>query len=199
VLVPGGDVALVTAGQFGLSHLVAAVVAQTGPAACDIATWTAGRRAIGHLRRLHASGQLTAARWWLDPSFARRQPAYLDALFAGFGRPAVRLAPVHAKVVVLRNAAWGVVVRGSLNLNHAVRAELIEISDDRPMADWLAAVVDDVFAVVPAPVDGAALDDGTALARVFGVDASRAEPGMRPVVFGPALDDPGRPGFSEGV
>ena len=186
---------MLTAGQFGLSHLIAAVLAMTGPCVCSIATWTAGRRAIGHIRRLRTSGLLSSVRWWLDPSFSRRQPEYLAAVVDGFGPEAVRLAPVHMKAVTLTNDAWAVTIRGSLNLNHAVRAELIEVSEDRALAGWLNRVVDDVFASVPA--GDVSRDTPAALARVFGVDASSVA--VPPAVFGPGLDDPGRPGFSRGL
>jgi hypothetical protein len=186
---------MVTAGQFGLSHLVEAVARQIGPASCSIATWTAGRRAIGHVRRLRVSGLLADVRWWLDPSFQRRQPAYLDAVFAGFSPAAVRLAPCHVKAVTLINAEWAVMIRGSLNLNHAVRAELIEVSEDRALASWFSSLVDDVFAAVPAA--DVPHDERTALVKVFGLDAC-AVPDV-PRIFGPTLDDSARPGFSRGL
>ena len=194
-LTPSSEVVLLTAGQFGLSHLVAAVLAVTGPCACSIATWTAGRRAIGHIRRLRATGLLTDVRWWLDPSFGRRQPEYLAAVLDGFGPSAMRLAPVHAKAVTLTNDRWAVTIRGSLNLNHAVRAELIEISADRALTDWLTGLINDVFTAVPAGVESR--EAPAALARVFGVDASTVT--VPALVFGKCLDDPGRPGLSRGL
>lgn len=191
----GEDVVLATRGQFSLSGLVEAVLRQIGPASGSVVTWTAGRRQIAHLARLREAGLLTSCRWWLDPSFVRRQPKYAAVLRGLFGDAAIRLAPAHAKAVVLVNAAHAITIRGSLNMNKAVRFELIEVSDDPALVAFLGGLFDDVFAAVPAGLAGAR-DEG-ALERALGIDVSEAVGRLAGV--GPDLGDPGRPGFTVGV
>ncbi len=191
----GVDVVLATRGQFSLSGLVEAAVREIGPAAASVLTWTAGRRQIGHLARLLEAGRLTSCRWWVDPSLQRRQPSYAAALLAAFGAAAVRCAPVHAKAVVLLNGSHAVTIRGSLNMNAALRFELLEVSDDPVLAAFLLGLVDDVFRTVPAGLAGA---DGavTVLEAAFGADVEAVD---RVAGVGPDLADAGRPGFSAGV
>jgi hypothetical protein len=197
----GSDVVIATGGQFSLAGLLAAVVARLGaPAALTITCWTAARRAIGDVRRLMGTGRVSRVRWWLDPSYPRRHPAYWARLLEAFGADAVRLAPVHMKAITVRTAdGWAVTIRGSLNLNRAIRAELIEVSDDEPLTAFVEGLVADVFARVPVPeASGVSrADEAVTLARAFGVDVAAAwEAGAW---LGPVLDDAGRPGFSEGV
>ena len=144
-ITPGIEIYGLTKGQFSLVELIEHVLATTGPAHLTVSTWTAAGADLAHTRRLLDSGNVIDARWLVDYSFPSRQPAYCAQLRDRFGDDAIRATANHAKFVLIRNDAWNVVVRTSMNLNLNRRLESWEISDDPELADWLQAIVDDAF------------------------------------------------------
>lgn len=132
-------------GQFSLIELVEHVLAATGPADVTISTWTAAGADLAHTQGFLTDGRVTSARWLVDFSFPSRQPAYLAQLRDRFGDEAIRFTANHAKFVMIRNAAWNVAIRTSMNLNLNRRLESYEISEDVDLCDWLAEIVDDAF------------------------------------------------------
>lgn len=74
----------------------------------------------------------------------------------------------HAKFVTLRNDDWNLAIRTSMNLNENERLELLEISDDPALADFLDGQVDQIFETV-APGDMlAAIPAATVKSSRFG-------------------------------
>jgi hypothetical protein len=141
----GCEIFGLTKGQFSLVDVVEHCLATTGPAAVTMSTWTAGGADLEFAYALVGDGRIESLRFVVDFSFPRRQPAYCAALRERFGDDAVRLTKVHAKFVVIRNTAWAIVIRSSMNLNENRRLEWFEVSDDAGMASYLLEVCDSLF------------------------------------------------------
>lgn len=144
-LSPGCEIFGFTKGQFSLMDVISAVLAQTGPATVDISTWTAGKKDIGHAEQFVKNGHITSARWVVDRSFPSRQKGYFKMLVDRFGAGNIRMTRTHCKFVLIRNDAWDIVLRSSMNLNKNPRFENFEISDDSAMAQYFEEMVDEIF------------------------------------------------------
>ncbi len=151
-LTPGCEIFGLSKGQFSLVDIIEHVLKYTGPASVLLSTWTAANADLTAANadltfayELLRNGSITAIRFVVDFSFPTRQPEYCAALREKFGDDAVRVTKTHAKFVVIRNAAWAVVIRSSMNLNENRRLESFEISDCRQMADFCEEVVDALF------------------------------------------------------
>ena len=132
-----------TMGQFSLLDLVAAVLAQTGPADVMISTWTTGIRDIERAAWLLNSGSIRSFRLLTDRSFPQRQPEYCAALVARFGLETIRATRTHAKFAVVKNDSWSVVIRSSMNLNTNPRFEQFDLDDSPEMAAFFVAHADE--------------------------------------------------------
>ena len=135
-----------TGGQFSLVDVLCHVLDATGPARVDLSTWTAASADISFAGALLRERRIERLRFLVDFSFPSRQPAYCAALRAEFGEDAIRVSKNHAKFLLIRNDAWNVVVRSSMNLNLNARLETVELSDDAGLAAFLEGFVDEVFA-----------------------------------------------------
>ena len=133
-------------GDYSLIDIIEHCLDATGPADVTISTWTAAGADLEFAMGFVLDGRVRAARWLVDFSFPQRQPAYFALLVDRFGAEAVRATANHAKFVTIRNDEWNLVLRTSMNLNLNRRLENVEISDDGEMADYLGAVVDELFA-----------------------------------------------------
>lgn len=146
----GTDILCLTHGQFSLVDAIAALLDHTGPADVTISTWSAARVDLSHAHKFLVDGRIRSLRFIVDRSFATRQPDYCAALVSLFGHDAIRTTRSHAKFALVENDEWHLAIRTSMNLNENPRLELIEVSDDPALADFLRSVADRVFADVPA-------------------------------------------------
>lgn len=133
-------------GKFSLIDIIAHCLEATGPADVTISTWTAAGADMGFAYDLMRRGEIRSLRMIVDFSFPTRQPEYCAALRERFGDSCLRVTKTHAKFVLIRNSAWNIVVRSSMNLNENRRLESFEISDHAGMADFLEQVIDQLFA-----------------------------------------------------
>lgn len=146
LITPGCEIFCVTKGDFSLVDAIVHCLDATGPADVTISTWTAANAELGFAHRLLSDGKIASLRFIVDFSFPVRQPAYCAALRERFGDESVRLTKNHAKFVLIRNAAWSLVIRTSMNLNENRRMESIEISDCPKMAEHLGDLCAAMFA-----------------------------------------------------
>lgn len=143
---PGCEIYCLTMGKFSLIDVIEHVLNATGPADLVLSTWTAAGADIGFANRLLVEKRIRSMRFVMDYSFESRQPAYCAALREAFGDDAIRVTKNHAKFVLIRNERWNIVVRTSMNLNECRRLETVEISEHAGMAEFLADVVEQLFA-----------------------------------------------------
>lgn len=154
-IAPGFHRFFLSNGAISPVDVVAYVLGVTGPADVTITTWTIGPGEAAAAWRLVGDGRIRSFRLLVDASLSRREPAYLSAVVDRFGAASVRLARCHAKIAVIRNASWSVVLRGSANWTRAPRLEFYEVSDDPALADYLLRVLG---VVLEAPAAGSDSD-----------------------------------------
>lgn len=141
----GARLALLSKGAVSMGDVLAWALEQTGPADVLLSTWTIASDEIGALGRLVTGGGIRRLRLLTDFSFRHRHPAYCAQLRGTFGPESVALTVVHAKLAVITNEQWSVVVRSSANLNRNSRVEFYEVSDERALAEYLAGVLGEWF------------------------------------------------------
>lgn len=134
-----------TKGQFSLIELIDAVLDVIGPAFLSVSTWTAAHTDVTNVLQFMESGRLTGSRWLVDFTFQRRSPELAQKIRELFGADAVRVARNHAKFSLLRNSEWDIVIRTSMNLNTNPRFEDFTIAHDPELAEFLQAILDDVW------------------------------------------------------
>ena len=132
-------------GQFSLVDLIAALLPQLGPVHFALSTWTVAKADLGELQAMLNPTTLLSARFLLDLSFQRRQPALIKHLREGFGEDAIRVTRNHAKFLLFGSDKWKITVRTSMNLNFNPRLEDIEIKDDPELYDFIDSILNDVF------------------------------------------------------
>jgi len=126
--------------------LLAVLFEITGPAHLSISTWTASPHEIQSLKAMADRGTVLGTRWLIDFSMARRDPAATSQLREAFSHDNVRVAQVHAKFALIQNRDWKVACRSSMNLNMNPRFEDFQVADDPELAQFLNAILDEIFA-----------------------------------------------------
>lgn len=148
-LAPGARLTGVTKGQFSLLDLIRAIADQIGPAALTVSTWSTGIRDTENLGVLIDRGMFTSVALCLDRSFAGRQPQYLEGVVRVWGWDNIRMTRNHAKFCMLRNEAWNICVRSSMNLNRNPRLEQYDLDDSLELCDFFQGVIDEIFKKMP--------------------------------------------------
>lgn len=166
-LEPGFELYCLTFGQFSLIDVLEFCLEQTGPADVDLATWTVADAAIDRCAALLEDGRLRRLRWVVDNSYPQRHPAYCARLRRKFGDAAIRTTRSHAKFCSIRNSAWSIAIRTSMNLNENIRLESLDLSEGGGLAEFLSAVVDSIFSE---QLEGNFLGELTALAAIDNVE-----------------------------
>ena len=139
-LKPGVRLEGLTAGQFSLIDLLRAILDQTGPADVLISAWTVGIRdgeVAGWL--LNHGKKIRSLRFLVHDRFPATEPAYCGRLVEVFGPEVFTLAKIHAKVLVVQNEKWNIVVRSSMNLNRNDQWEQFSLEDSRQLAEFYLA------------------------------------------------------------
>jgi hypothetical protein len=142
---PGCEVFVLSKGLLTFGDAVAYLLETAGPADLVLSTWAAAPPEIRGLRRLLDAGAIRSLQLSIDPSFVSRQRAYTALLRSTFGAESIRLVVVHAKLAVVTNDAWALVLRSSANLNANHRLESFDLSDDRVLADHIRATLGEWF------------------------------------------------------
>lgn len=145
---PGCRLFYITQREIQVEDLLRLAAKKIGPYALDIVTWTLGADAVSQLKILTQKRAITGLRIVVDRSFAGFHPDRARHLLEFFGSEIVRLSNNHAKIMVLKNDQWGLVLRGSMNFGRNVRWENLDVSDDTEMADYCRAFVNRIFETV---------------------------------------------------
>lgn len=142
----GGRVIGLTNGEFSLLSLIEAVLSYTGPANVTISTWSAGLYDASALRSLMACGKILDVKLILDRSFKTRQAGYSVFIQDAFKEENIRTTNTHSKFVLIKNDAYNICIRSSMNLNENKRCENFDMDDDaqiyRFFADFAAQLFD---------------------------------------------------------
>ncbi|WP_028521975.1 hypothetical protein [Runella limosa] len=117
----GQNIEYVSMADWSTHELVFWVLAQIGPAEMTMATWSMTETAARQLVEARLAGVLTSVHCLFDYRIKVRYPevcAYVKEHFE-----AVTVAHCHAKVTVLENDQWAVVINASSNYTNNVRIE----------------------------------------------------------------------------
>lgn len=139
------DVFGFTKGQFSLIELIEAVLEKTGPAKIDISTWTAANADLRSIYGFLETKNIISARFLLDFSFQRRQPAVAKQIRNIFGLDSLRITRNHAKFFLISNENWKVVCKTSMNLNQNPRFEDFDLSTDPDLFSFLQELFNEFF------------------------------------------------------
>ena len=143
-LSPGVRVTGLTAGQFSAIDAMEHMVAELGPAAVRISTWTTGIYDVQRARDIKFEGRITDIRMLLDRGTFEKSPKFAGPLIDVLGLDAFRCLSVHAKIVIVTGARGAAVMRSSMNLNKNLRTEQfdIDVSDEVAgfYAEWFDAL-----------------------------------------------------------
>ena len=149
----GLELDCLTFGQFSIIDAIAATLQHvTGPASVTLSTWTAAEFDVEQLVAMISNKTIVDFRLLIDRGFtscvANR---FKKTLTQHFGASCIRETMTHAKFCLIRNEAWNVVIRTSMNLNHNPRFEYMQVSDDPHLMAFYSDFCDQLFA---SPEDG---------------------------------------------
>ncbi len=134
-----------TKGQFSLYDVLTAITEIIGPASLDISTWTASKTDVGVVCDWLGEGRILSSRWLVDLTFQRRTPEVATQIRRLFGDDAIRVAQNHAKLAVLTNDRWSVIVQTSMNLNFNPRFESFTAANDPELSKFYRDIFDEVW------------------------------------------------------
>ena len=140
---------ILTKGQLSLIDIILEVSKQIEPFDLALTTWTIGETEIRKLHNLKVEGQIKDIKMVIDRSFQTRCPGPFGVLMECFGYAPIRVLENHSKVILIKNKAWNIVIRTSMNMNRNARVEQIDLSDDEKLLTPLLGLFDEVFEEQP--------------------------------------------------
>jgi hypothetical protein len=121
----------VTRGSWSSHQLISHLLQYIGPAHLILSTWSMTEDPCRALLNLKLKGQLLSAACILSERISERTPTVFQ-LAQNVFQP-LKLAKLHAKVCLLHNDQWQVVVLGSANLTRNPKTE-VGIIDTHPQS-----------------------------------------------------------------
>lgn len=137
LLYPNCQVYGFTDGKFSLIDVIYAVLNKIGNADIVICTWSAGIKDSYNIKWMLDTNMINTIKIITDMSFPSRKKNYSVAIDELFGTENIRMARVHAKFVLLKNANWNIVINTSMNLNANKTVENFQIIDDVVLYDFM--------------------------------------------------------------
>jgi hypothetical protein len=131
---PNNVLHYVTYGKWSNHQLVAYILGQIGPARLWMTSWSMTEQPLRQLLMLKQKGLLIDARCILSDRIIERTPAVYDLAKNVFAE--LKMIKLHAKVTVLMNDNWHVVVVGSANFTSNPRVEAGVIDTNIGVAEF---------------------------------------------------------------
>ena len=132
-----------SSGKWSSHELLAYVLEQTGPADVWITTWSCTEEPLRMLVKMKQNGMIRNMRCL----FGDRVPVMSPNAWqlAKYNFTDIKLSHCHAKVQVIRNEQWGVVIMGSANFTINPRWEAGVVCCDKNVADEFAKGIDEAM------------------------------------------------------
>lgn len=110
-----------TDGSWSLHRLLEYVLFYTGPAEIHLSAFSLSEEAVRSFVTLKEAGQITKLHCLLNDQLTRFKTdlVYFILNIAD----TIKLAPCHAKVIIIENADWNIMIIGSANFNRNIRYE----------------------------------------------------------------------------
>jgi hypothetical protein len=145
-IAPDRYIHFVTAGKWSSHQLLRYLIEQTGAVHLRMCTWSMTEDLCRALLQLRNKGLLLSAECVLSERINERTPTVFQLAKNTFDK--IKLAKLHAKVMVLYNDAWNVTIVGSANLTRNPKMEAGVIDSHKAIADfhlkWLQDELDKV-------------------------------------------------------
>lgn len=126
------------------SHeLLTWILSQTGPAEVTIGVWSMSEVAARKLTDLLDAKVITKLRAVFDYRFKNRHPAAHQLASHAFSE--VFTFPMHAKVTVVQNDSWNVVLNCSANYTNNPRPESGIISTHKPTVEFYKSMLTEIL------------------------------------------------------
>lgn len=132
-LMPNGAIHFITEGKWSSHELLSCILDLTGAACVRISTYSMTEDPVRMLVNYVHDGRISDLKVITDKRFRGQQGAAHQLAVANFP---VILTDVHAKVMVVRNEKWNVVVVGSANFTRNKRNESGIVLDNKEAADF---------------------------------------------------------------
>ncbi len=142
-LQPGKSVFTFSNGKWSSHDLLAYILQQTGPAKLWFTTWSITEGPLRLMVKLKKDGLLTDVQALIGDRVPVMSPVAWQ--YASYNLPGIKLSKCHAKVQVIRNADWGVVVMGSANFTNNPRWEAGVVCCDIQVADEYARAIEEAI------------------------------------------------------
>jgi hypothetical protein len=137
-LCPNSSIWYMTQGKWSTHELLLHLLKQTGPVHLTIATYSMTEDPVRVLVEQKRMGFLKDVLIVADKRFRGQQPEAFQLAEQNFK---VMLKDIHAKVMVLRNEQWNLVVLGSANFTRNKRNEAGVILDNADMAAFYESII----------------------------------------------------------
>lgn len=125
-------------------ELLSWILAQTGPAAVTIGVWSISEQGAQKLTNLLQEGVITALEAVFDYRSKNRHPAAHQLASHSFTK--IHTFPMHAKLTVVKNDTWSVLLNGSANYTNNPRPEAGLISTHKPTVDFYHDILKQLLA-----------------------------------------------------
>lgn len=110
-----------TDGSWSLHQLLEYILEQTGPAEIHLSAFSLSEDAVRSFVNLKESGKITRLHCLLNNQMARFKTDQM--FFIMSVSDTVKLSACHAKLVIIENDLWNVMIIGSANFNRNLRYE----------------------------------------------------------------------------
>ncbi len=130
----GDTIHYVSLAEWSMHDLLFHLLRQTGPADVYVATWSVSEDAVRQLIAKVNDGSIRKISGVFDWRVKLRNPEALA--LAKFNIADIRLTTCHAKVTVIENDHWSIVIVGSANYTNNPRIEAGVISCDKTAAEF---------------------------------------------------------------
>lgn len=133
-LQPGQSCCYLTYGAWSSIELLEHLLNKSGPAAVYFSTWSISAEAIARAAAWHNTGVITDLHVLLDAGLRNRKPDLFQQALGSF--PKLKITAIHAKVTVVQNELYNLVVIGSPNYTKNPRIETGVIIHNKDVADF---------------------------------------------------------------
>ena len=144
-LIPGRNIHFACLVEWSMHELLDYLLQKVGPSKVYIATWSIGETGARYLVDLIQKGLITELQGIFDFRSSNRHPEAFHLAKQHVSR--LRLYPCHAKVTVIVNDNWQIVVNGSANYTNKKRIEsgVISINNDvaqMHLTQWILPMIE---------------------------------------------------------
>lgn len=138
----GGVYNFWTFGRYAMVEVLNHILRQVGTAEVSACTWAITKDSVIELLNRRKDGLLKEFKMWIDPRVRVRNPEPLQMLQANFD---VVIAPVHAKVTIVKAENFCCSISGSLNFTSNPQPERGIIQCIQSIYETDKKIIDDEF------------------------------------------------------